>query len=362
MNIAIDTHFLSKISQGTGTYTYQLLNSLEGLITDTDNFYLLNKEDISVLFNNNNYKWKALKSNSTPINIIYGFMEGMKEIDIIHTNYLCPLFNPYKTKRVITVHDILFKTHNLYFPKKLRWGVDFFTNLCLSKADKIICVSKYTKNQLIYHYPFVQNKCEVIYEAPSSDYKILSAQNELKKEWGITKPYILFVGRFAPIKNIDKLITIYMTDQTISKNFDLVLVGNFDKSFPNQKLYQTLENNQNIKTLSSISNQDLNLLYNNATMLYFVSHGEGFGLPILEAMAAGCPVLTSTTTACSEIAGNAAYKADPLSIEDIHTQIKEMLFNKDVLSELKLRGIERSNHFSWNKCALNTYQLYQSII
>lgn len=361
MNIAIDTHFLSKISQGTGTYTYQLLNSLKELITDKDNFYLLNKEDISVLFDNT-YKWKALKSNSTPINIVYGFMENMKDIDIIHTNYLCPLFNPYKTKRVITVHDILFKTHNLYFPKKLRWGVDFFTNLCLSKADKIICVSKYTRDQLIYYYPFVQNKCEVIYEAPSNDYKILSTQNNIKKEWGITKPYILFVGRFAPIKNIEKLITIYTTDQSISKKYDLVLVGNFDKSFPNQKLYQVFWEKNNIKILSSISNLDLNLLYNNATMLYFVSHGEGFGLPILEAMAAGCPVLTSTTTACSEIAGNAAYKANPLSIEDIHTQIRKMLFNEEILKELRIKGIERVNHFSWNECASKTYQLYQSII
>lgn len=360
MKIAIDTHFLSKISQGTGTYTYQLVDALQEYLDKTDLVYLLNKDNITDMFKNPQYKWGKLISNKTPINILYGFLKIMNEVDVIHTNYLCPLISSSKTKRVVTIHDILFKTHSQYFPKKLSWGVDLLTSLCLKRADKIISVSKYTRDMLVRYYPFTKGKCEVIYEAPSKDYFLLKDDfSQNLKEWHIFKPFILFVGRFAPMKNVEKLIEIYTLDAEINKNYDLVLVGKFDKSFPNKQLEGTLKSNGNIKVLHGISNQELNFLYNAATMLYFVSNGEGFGLPIIEAMAAGCPVLTSNTTACKEIAANAAYMVDPDSIDEIHSKIKIMLGDSGILSDLRFKGMEHVKHFSWNKCAKETYEIYQ---
>lgn len=363
MKVAIDAHFLSKISQGTGTYTYQLLDNLKDISDVDDKFYLLNKEDITNKFNDTKFQWGKIKSNRTPINILYGFMSVMREVDVIHTNYLCPLFAPCHTKRIVTIHDLLFKTHSKYFPKKLSMGVNLLTKTCLKRVDKIISVSHYTRDVLLQYYPFVKDKCEVIYEAPSKDFTILNNDmSYIIKKWNIVKPYILFVGRFAPIKNIDKLISIYIGDKDISDKYDLVLVGKFDNSFPNMKLKKELGNNDNIKIMSEISNVNLNILYNNALMLYFVSNGEGFGLPILEAMAAGCPVLTSNTTACAEIASNAACLANPDSIEDIYKQMKVLLSDYNFREELRLRGMERSLAFSWEKCAKDTYNLYKAIL
>lgn len=363
MKVAIDAHFLSKISQGTGTYTYQLLDNLKTSSNINDEFYLLNKEDITNKFSDERFRWKKIKSNRTPINVLYGFIGAMREVDIIHTNYLCPLFAPCHTKRIVTIHDILFKTHSQYFPKKLSLGIDLLTKTCLKRVDKIISVSHYTRDMLLQYYPFIKDKCEVIYEAPGKDFMVLDNNVSCTlKKWNIIKPYILFVGRFAPIKNIDKLVTIYTSDKDISDKYDLVLVGGFDNSFPNTKLKNILSNNGNIKIMSGISNIDLNILYNNAIMLYFISNGEGFGLPILEAMAAGCPVLTSNTTACAEIAADAACLANPDSIEEIYKQMKALLSDHILREELRLRGINHSLTFSWHKCAKDTYNLYKSVL
>lgn len=362
MKIAIDAHFLSKISQGTGTYSFQLLNALQEELCQDDLIYLLNKENITSLFDNPQYKWGKVFSNKTPINVLFGFMKIMRDVDIIHTNYLCPLFSPIDTKRIITIHDILFKTHRQFFPNKLSWGVDLLTHSCLQRANMIISVSNYTRDMLIKYYPFVREKCEVIYEAPSNDFHVLKDEVTPKlKKWNITRQYILFVGRFAPMKNIDKLIDIYSEDARISKEYDLVLVGKFDSSFPNDKLKEALNKNQKIKVLSGITNVDLNVLYNAATLLYFVSNGEGFGLPILEAMAAGCPVLTSNTTACKEIASHAAILANPQSIDDIHSQMDLLLSSCQLREELRYKGLEHSSKFSWQKCARETYEIYKIV-
>jgi len=363
MKIAIDAHFLSKVSQGTGTYTFQLLQALYNELEPNDLVYLLNKEDITSVIKNPQYRWGKLISNKTPINVLFGLIKAMHDVDIIHTNYLCPLFSPTGTKRIITIHDILFKTHSVFFPSKLSCGIDLLTRSCLERADKIICVSKYTRDMLVKFYPFVRKKCDVVYEAPSNDFYVLKEDvSPILKNWGITRPYILFVGRFAPMKNLEKLIDIYSCDEKIKKKYDLVLVGKFDKSFPNKKLEDALFKNNNIKVLSGKSNTELNMLYNMAEMLYFVSHGEGFGLPILEAMAAGCPVLTSNATACKEIASHAAILANPQSVDDIHKQMTLLLNSNHLREELRCKGREHSSEFSWQKCAKETYDIYRSLV
>lgn len=366
MKIGIDAHFLSKISQGTGTYVYQLLKGIEKVSQD-DLIYLLNKENIidELFLNNDIFKWAKLKSDFTPYNILYGFnkLADSLELDIIHSNYLSPIFKPKTAKRIVTIHDILFKTHPEFFPKKLTYGLSTLSDFSLKTVDHIIAVSEYTKEQLIKYYPVSENKISVIYEAASPDfYKIEDKTNVYKyllKEFDIDKEYIFFVGRFAPNKNIDTLIE-YYTEYLDKERYDIVLVGSFDTAFPNPELENKLKVEKNIKHLKNVSNQQLNYLYNGATLLYFVSQGEGFGLPILEAMSAGCPVLTSSTTACNEIGANSAIKVNPKNKMDIFEALTYILENKEQQKQLSIKGIEHSLNFSWKKCAEQTLNVYKN--
>jgi len=111
--------------------------------------------------------------------------------------------------------------------------------------------------------------------------------------------------------------------------------------------------------LSGISMQELADLYNNAIAFLFISQGEGFGLPILEAMACGTPVLTSNTTACDEIAGQAALKVDPNSLEESVDALHRLLENETLRSELSRKGLARAKEFSWNRCAKETLCVYE---
>lgn len=365
MRIGIDAHFLSKISQGTGTYSYQLITSLIKQVTE-DKLVLLNKDNIVEKWNNVScLEWGKLTSNYTPYNVLRGYnnIVRKKHLDIIHSNYLGPIF-PSKAANIITVHDILFKSHSQFFPKKLRWGVDILTASSFRMADTIIAVSEFTKSQLLHYYPFVKDKVQVVYEAASKDFYPLKDMRVdiLNSELGIQKPYILFVGRLAPMKNIDSLVTYYLKNDKIQKEYDLVLVGKFDDSFPNQQLKRKIYSISKIKLLSGIDNQMLNILYNNATLFYFVSNGEGFGLPILEAMSTGCPVLTSNTTACDEIAGNAAFKVSPNSYNEISDAIDMLLGNTSLREQLSQEGIKHAQNYSWYNCAQQTLDIYHSYL
>lgn len=365
MRIGIDAHFLSKISQGTGTYSYQLISSLINKLSE-EKLVLLNKDNILDKWNYTKcLEWGKLFSNYTPFNVFggYDYIARKCKLDVIHTNYLGSVF-PSKFIKIVTVHDVLFKSHPQFFPKKLQWGINSLTSYSLREADKIIAVSEYTRNQLMYYYPFLQNKIHVVYEAASKDFYPLSniMENKLRCKLGIQKPYILFVGRLAPMKNIESLITYFLKNSRIQEEYDLILVGKFDNSFPNQQLKQKIYSTSKIKLLTGVDNQTLNILYNYATLFYFVSNGEGFGLPILEAMSAGCPVLTSNTTACDEIAGNAALKVSPNSYNEISDALDLLLSNSSLRAHFSREGIKHVQNYSWDNCAEQTLQIYHSYL
>ncbi len=366
MKVGIDAHFLSKLSQGTGTYTYQLINAINA-INRNDEIFLLNKNDItsSPLMQNGKVIQGCLLSNYTPFNVIcgYSYIASRLGLDVIHTNYLSSII-PVRAKQIVTVHDILFKTHSEYFPNKLQFGVNALTNCSLRNVDHIIAVSNYTKRQLINYYPFVKDKVSVIYEAASPKFCVLDEEKKIEDKlnikYHIHKPYVLFVGRLAPIKNIEQLIRTFI-EHNLCKHYNLVVVGNYDKSFPNEHLKEDLRS-EGIIHLTGISDDELNGLYNAASFLYFVSHGEGFGLPILEAMSTGCPVLTSNDTACAEVAGNAALKVSPDNGKEISEAILTLLDNDSLREELSNEGIKRSKDFSWEKCAKQTLELYHQVV
>ncbi|ASB49425.1 glycosyltransferase family 4 protein [Alkalitalea saponilacus] len=367
MVIGFDARFLTKIEQGTASYTSQLLEAIKPFVED-DRIVLLNKNELPGSVKTGGvFMHGRLLSNFTPVNVLWGYHQVAKKygLDIIHTNYLSSVYK-CRAKKIITIHDILFKTHKKYFPGRLRAGVNVLSRFSLPKADHIITVSHYTRSELEKYYPFLKGRIKVIYEAAAGNYRYLKDRQELQsnllEKFGLKRDYLLYVGRFAPVKNLEVLLEWYLDRNINQKGLDLVLVGKMDPAFPNERFAGMIGKNAGVRVLQGLSNEELNSLYNGARLFYFASHGEGFGLPILEAMAAGCPVITSNTTSCDEIGGDAAYKVNPGDREEIFTALDKLIEEKEVLLSMQQKGLERVKTFSWEQCARETYKLYKQVL
>jgi len=186
------------------------------------------------------------------------------------------------------------------------------------------------------------------------------------KKYGIRTKYILFVGRIEPRKNITNLLKAFEYIKTKGyRELCLVIVGNQDKIFKERDLFTFIEKmrlHSDVIFTGGISEKDLCILYNGAEMLVYPAFAEGFGLPVVEAMACGTPVITSNTTALQEIAKDAAILINPCSIQEIAEGIERVLKEEELRQELSSRGLQRSKKFRWDETAKKTIAVYQEVL
>lgn len=307
------------------------------------------------------------------------FIQGDKlpdNIDLIHIPYFEPFFrtlHSYKQARtVVTVHDLtplVFPEHFPYGVKgKIKW---ILQRNSLKKADIIITDSESSKKDIIRFTGIAEDKIRVVYLAAGEEYKRIqdseSRIKNLKKKYGLPDKFALYVGDATWNKNLPRLI------KAVEKiNIPLVMVGwaliqrNIDRSNPwNEDLIEvqkSCENNKNIVLPGFIPTEDLVCVYNFATVFVMPSIYEGFGLPVLEAMSCGCPVITTKQGSLPEVAGNAAYFVDAFNVDDIADGINNVFKDNKLQKRLSLSGIENSRKFFWEKTARETYSVYDKTI
>jgi len=261
-------------------------------------------------------------------------------------------------RSVVTLHDtISFQPQYLDIPYIYRvidsgliaWGV--------KKADRIITVSQTSKEAIMSHFRLLPERIEVIYHGIPTH---VAKKNSVAKP--SKRPYLLWVGRTTRFKNLINLLRAYKV--LISKDniaFDLYLVGipgnSHDKIL---KEISTLNLSQRVFFLGYQSESDLRAYYENASLFVFPSLVEGFGFPILEAMSYGVPVVTSGRGALKEIAADAAFLVNPESVEDIAGGIRTVLKNDDLKKDLIKKGRVHVQQFSWERCARQTIEVYES--
>lgn len=351
MNIAIDisplndTRLLSHRVRGTG-------------------FYLSNlKKALLEFFPDNEYQF---------------FGRGDKidnKTDLVHYPYFEPFFLTLpsfeKHKRVVTVHDLTPLVFPEHFPSgirgKIKWQIQ---KMNLLKSDKILTDSQSSKEDIAKFAGISEDKIDVAYLAAGEEFiktENLKLKTEILKKYNLPKKFILYVGDATWNKNLPRLI------KAINKtNIPLVMVGktlseeNFDKTNPwNQDLVKTqqlITDNDNIKALGFVPTEDLVVLYNLATAFTMPSIYEGFGLPILEAMASGCPVITTKEGSLPEVAGGAAYYVDAYDTDSIAKGISEVFENPKLQKELSEKGIIQAKKFTWKKTAAQTLKAYERVL
>ncbi len=274
--------------------------------------------------------------------------------DIIHeTFYSKKKYHTPKTKIVLSVFDMIDEYfHNNESNKKI------FENksISIARADHIICISNQTKKDLMKFYAVEEKNISVIHLGFSLTNTSSSYANI------INRPYLLYVGKREGYKNFNAFLKAYSSMHHIQEDYDLVAFGGGRFSEEEELLIKNL--NLNIKKIHQIDGDDSVLanLYKYASLFIYPSFYEGFGIPPLEAMSFDCPVVCSNTSSIPEVVGNAAKLFDPDSIEEIANAIESVLKDSELRENMIVRGRERIKLFSWESCALKTYEIYKELL
>lgn len=267
-------------------------------------------------------------------------------------------------KHVVTMHDFATLDHPEWTSKSFSTLYGFILPRLAKNTDAVIAISDYTKERILYHTNIKESKIHVIKNGVDKRFFVLderSFESEVMPKYNIpSSRYILSVSSIEPRKNIGSLLSAWEKIQhKIDDDIWLVLVGKRNpKIFSDAGLTNIPER---VHFTGFVDDDDLVSIYQNALLFTYISLYEGFGLPPLEAMAAGIPVLTSNTTSIPEVVSDKAITVNPLSVPEIADNIL-MLIESDVLrNRLSVSGIEHAKQFSWKKTAEQTFNLLKSM-
>jgi len=274
-----------------------------------------------------------------------------------------PLYRPSTLKVVATIHDLDFLVYPTMYEWKNRLLLRWFSRVVARNATKLIAVSEYSRGEIMKFYKRRMEDIAVVYHgfdrknfrpSVSVEEKAVVIAN-IQKKYAIPGNVVLFVGAMQPRKNINRLIDAFELYKANGDGSNLVLVsGNGWREDEIMKRIKSSSALKHIHVLKKVPYRDLTGLYWNAAVSVLVSMSEGFGLPVLEAMACGVPVLTSNSTALAEIAQDAALTVDPKDGNAIANGLEKILTDSQTKKRLIEAGFDRVIAFSWDKCAQET--------
>jgi alpha-1,3-rhamnosyl/mannosyltransferase len=376
LNIGYDASFVHGQKNGTAVYSHNLLTHLSQI--DRHNRYTV------FPFFTYHYlpgfkKYQPRLSpnfsfflNSLPeslINILWNQIPLARpfltpKFDIFHTNTMAIPPASFYRKLVVTILDTTFYTHPQYHqPANIDHCLKA-TYAALDKADLVITISQHSKNDLVKYFDFPSDKIVVTYIGCHESFYQSCPKNQIEEtvaKYQLHHPFIFHLGSLEPRKNTLGLIKAYnLLPQKMREKYDLVIGGASGWLNSNIFDYLKLHNpDGNIKFLGYIPDPELVALYHGATIMAYPSFYEGFGIPVLEAMASGCPVLTSNISSLPEVGGQAALYCNPYDIEDIAAKLEQLLNTPK--EEIIKQGKIQARQFSWSRCARETFKAYQSL-
>jgi glycosyltransferase involved in cell wall biosynthesis len=382
MKIGIDCSLAPGERVGVGQYSYNLARALSRI--DRKNTYLLypvfyhifHREykkaglpeggNFKVKFKHIPEKMMRFIWKAEPWPLTREFLLG--DVDLVHSTTFCvPGFRDGKKRLVVTVYDVSFITH----PEcHMQANIDHCltgTREAVERADAIIAISKHTKKDLVEYFGAPEEKVTVTRLAAGGSFRRVedaNAAGEIRRKYGLPQGFVLFLGSLEPRKNVKTLFRAYsMLPKKARDKARLVIAGG--KGWLNNDIKTQIEefgiSGQTCFT-GYVAQEDLPAIYSMASVFVYPSLYEGFGLPILEAMGCGCPVITSNVSSMPEVAGDAGVLIDPFDAHALSKAIQEVLADEGLRARLSAAGIERAKQFSWEKTARETLEVYNKVV
>lgn len=358
MRIGIDaSRAFVKEKTGTENYSFQMIRHLLELPEAKKHQWVLYVKNIE------NIKYQNFQPNVkiVQINLTYLWTQlGLAartwadSLDILWVPaHTLPVLRKPGVRTVVTIHGIEYEYLPSFQNPLQRWYLPLSTQYAAHSAQKLIAVSEFTRKQLIERLGADPNKITVIHEGVGEQRLVTSSQSlEVLRKFGLdARRYFLFIGTVQPRKNLARLILAYTDIQ--NEQIDLLVIGKLGWGYSDLPIGQ----NPRIKFLGFQDDETRDILLSNALAYVQPSITEGFGLPILEAFAAGVPVISSNGGALKEVVGEAGLLFDPTNIVEMTETLRQIIEDAKLRKALIIKGKRRLQDFSWQKAALETYNI-----
>ena len=383
MRIAINAYFLEQPATGSGEHIYYLLEGLDAV--DESNKYLVlyprltGSQVVRVPHLGSQFEIKEVRSAAERLGPRFGklwweqaALRGVcsaQRVDLLHSPYFAsPLYPSVPT--VVTIHDVI----PLVLPGYGRsLHVRAYMKLVAAaarRADAILTVSETSKRDIVRVLAIPPERIHVTYNAADASLRPIcdmAALEGIRDSHGIAGDYLLYFGGFDRRKNVERILQAFKAAHTdFHSPCQLVLAGSLNlvghPLYPDPRtMVRRLGIEEQVIVTGRISEEEKPLLYSGATAFVFPSLYEGFGMPVLEAMACGTPVITSNISSLPEVAGDAALLVDPTNVDAIAEAMVRIVNDAGLREELSRKGLQRASRFSWEASALKTLEVYRQV-
>jgi glycosyltransferase involved in cell wall biosynthesis len=264
---------------------------------------------------------------------------------------------------VVSVHDVSFRRYPEYFSWRDRALFSTLLPSSLRRAAGVLTLSSHARDELRRFFPRLRAPIHVVPAAPGGSFRPIdaTAAEPALARHGLRRPFLLAVGNLQPRKNLVRLVEAYGALRERHPDIQLVIVG--PSGFRSSGVQDTIANrglSDSIRLSGYVPEHDLVALYNAAIGLVYPSVYEGFGLPVIEAMACGCPVIAANTSSLPEVAGDAAILVDPFDVSALHHAMERLVTDPPVAQDLSARGLARAAQFSWRHTAATAVAAYRA--
>ncbi|MFZ1289665.1 MAG: glycosyltransferase family 1 protein [Melioribacteraceae bacterium] len=354
MRIGIDARLLSTKIRGTARYLSNLIECLPQF-DSKNNYFIFQYEDLPQ--NNKFYTYIAIKKSKLPRQIYEHYWLNFKLPNLILENKIDIFFTPYifvpllkhNWKNIIAIHDSLTKVCKEYYSYHYRKYLDFLVPLSIKKSDAIITVSKSAMNDIIKFYNVDPKKIQYLHLWTDNKYKpidhSLTEKRELLTKYNLPEKFILFVGVIEERKNITGILKV--SDILLERGIDVKIVFVGREGFGFNKISNIFKSNRNrFIHLKEIDDKDLVSIYNLATLFFFPTHYEGFGLPPLEAIKCGLPVIASNNSSIPEVINDCGILGDSEDYEFFADKINLLLKDEQLYKNMKLNALKQAEKFT----------------
>lgn len=360
---------------GIGTYTEYLYKNIWKL--DNKNHYVFfSKKPSEELVRSGGTKVSFRKAVSVEDNKYHRFMWentilpaqiNLMSPSIFHSvNYSLPWVIGYKIRKIITVYDLIWMKFPGFFQKDTLYVAKKRLQRSCRSSDIILAISKNTKEDILKYFNCDREKIIVTYlGVDHTKFRLIDIDKPIERrirvKYGLPKKFILWVGSFRKNKNVDRLCQAFIkVKETLHCPHKLVLCGREDYDYKRVKV-ALQQSGENFVFTGAVEDSELPIIYNLAEAFVFPSLYEGFGLPVVEAMACGTPVITSNRSSLPEVAGDAAILVNPEDEEELARAIMRLITDDSLRDSLRKRGLERAKLFTWEDTARKTLKVFDEV-